>query len=331
LSYFENEHNAREFLKKKSEKLTEAELIDTAKTLAFTMQTAREYYKSALRVSSLTQPLLIFYGMSALSKVLFMTTYLKISPSKGHGLATPNQRDFAEDFSKLSTRIQKDGTFPQFHSCYSKDNLRNIRFTLKELLSLVSETKVEYETVYKEKSQAIKTSMEKHGLTLVDTELEKYGNLGERLPLYFPKITFVKFGEGIIIQNAPTLQLTRSLSGEEYVVLPLEKRGKFMFIPELSVHFLIAYLFGMVSRYYPKEWGEIIDGKTSGEIYIVQKFLEVTKRKFPNLILNKLLGREFVFVNPQLEEEKRLDDDELERIRKYIHEKDSFELRGLGY
>lgn len=172
--------------------------------------------------------------------------------------------------------------------------------------------------------------MEKYGLTLVDTELEKYGNLEERLLLYFPKMTLIKFGEGIIIRNAPTLQITRSLSGEEYVILPLEKSGKFIFMPELSVHFLIMYLLGMVSRYYPKEWGEIIDGKTSGEIYIIRKFLEVTKRKFPNLILNRLLGRDFVFVSPQLEKKKQLDDDELERIREYIHRRDSLEFKRLA-
>jgi len=330
LSYFENEHNVREFLKKKNDTLTEVELADTSKSFAYMMQTAREYYKSASLVSLLTKPLLLFYGMTAFSKVLFIATYLKNSPSKGHGLKTPNQKDFAEDFSKISTRVQIDGTFPQFHCCYSKESLRNVRFNLKELLSIISEAKVEYETVYNEKSQAIKTSSGKYGLVLIDTELGKYGNLRDRLQQYFPKTTFMEFGGSILIQNTEDLQLVRSLSGEEYVMLPLEKGGKFVFLPELSAHFLIMYLLGMVSRYYLKEWGEIISGKTSGEIYVVQKFLEVTTRKFPNLILNKLHGREFVFVSPQLEQEKQLDNDELERIREYIHRQDSFELRGLG-
>jgi hypothetical protein len=96
LGFFENEHNARDFLKTKNEKLAQDELLDTAKRLAFTMRTAREYYESAARVSLLTTPLLIFYGMTALSKVLFIVTYSKKSPSKGHGLETPNQNDLCK-------------------------------------------------------------------------------------------------------------------------------------------------------------------------------------------------------------------------------------------
>jgi len=334
LGYFENEHNAREFLKKKNKNLTEDELVDTAKRLAFTTRTAREYYESAAQVSLLTQPLLLFYGMTALSKVLFITTHLKKSPSRGHGLETPNQKDFEEDFSKLSTRIQRDGTFPQFHCCYSKEKLYNIRFTLKELLSIVCEIKVEYETVYQEKSQAIKIQKDKHGFHLVDTELEKYGDLVKELPNYFSQIKIVqKVGVGLHFWNPVNLPKTRALSGEEYLILPLKKHENNLSLPEMSVHFLIMYLLGMVSRYYPKEWGEIIEGKTSGEIYIIQKFLETTTRKFPNLILNRLWNRDFVFVSPQLEREKRLTNDELERVYDYIERKMSAEwsMRLSGY
>jgi hypothetical protein len=85
----------------------------------------------------------------------------------------------------------------------------------------------------------------------------------------------------------------------------------------------------MVSRYYPKEWGEIIEGKTSGEIYIIRKFLETTTRKFPNLILNKLWDRDFVFFSPQLDKETRLSDAELRRIYDYVEREMS--RRMMGY
>ena len=92
----------------------------------------------------------------------------------------------------------------------------------------------------------------------------------------------------------------------------------------------VLYLLGMISRYRPKEWGEIIEGEKSGEIYIIQKFLETVTRKFPNLILNKLWNRDFVFVTPRLEREKRLDKDELERIYDFVSNKRDNELRGMG-
>ncbi len=301
LSYFETEYNARQFLKKKFT-LPDEDLIDTARSLAFTMKTAKEYFESADRVSLLTRPLLLFYGMTALSKVLFMATHGIKSPSKGHGLETPK----LEAFKDLSTSVRKEGTFPQFHSCYSKEKLFRRKFRMKELLSLVPEIKVEYETVYDEKSRALKILRIQNRIYLVDSEIEKYKNLATDLKGFSPEITPIGKTEiGIcILSSATKIPSIRAVSGEKYLVLPLRRHNQNLFLPEMSVHFLIMYLLGMISRYRPKEWGETIEGEKSGEIYIIQKFLETVTRKFPNLILNKLCNQNFVFMSPQLEREK---------------------------
>jgi len=255
LSYFETKLNAREFLKKFN--LSNDKLIDTARSLAFTMRTAGEYYQSADRVSLLTQPLLIFYGMTALSKVLFISTYGKKSPSKAHGLEQPKP----EAFASISTKVKKDGTFPQFNSCYSKQKLFRRKFAMKELLSLVPEVKVEYESVYNEKSRALKILRSRHGVSVVDTEIEEYGNLAMDLRRFFPEIRQTqqfKKGVSIFQRDIPTI---RAVSGEEFLVLPLRRHDKNLFLPEMSVHFLIMYLLGMISRYHLKEWGKLLKAR----------------------------------------------------------------------
>lgn len=158
LGFFESEHNAKDFLKDKFN-LPDHDLEETASSLALTMRAAREYYDAAERVSLLTRPLLIFYGMTALSKVLFMSARGKKSPSKGHGLQTPKPTILKE----LSTRVKKHGTFPQFHSCYSIEKLYRVKFRMKELLSIVPEVKVEFENIYGEKSKALKVSKIRYG------------------------------------------------------------------------------------------------------------------------------------------------------------------------
>jgi hypothetical protein len=96
-----------------------------------------------------------------------------------------------------------------------------------------------------------------YGLNLVDTELEKYGDLVKELPNYFSQIKHVQeVGIGLFLWHPKNLPKTRSLSGDEYLILPLKKGNKNLALPEMSIHFLIMYLLGMVSRYYPKEWGE---------------------------------------------------------------------------
>lgn len=325
LDFFESEHNAKEFLKDKFN-LPDRDLKDTASSLAFTMKAAREYYDAAERVSLLTRPLLIFYGMTALSKALFISTRCKKSPSKGHGLQTPKPKALEE----LSTRVKKDGTFPQFHSCYSKEKFYRMKFRMKELLSIVPEVKVEFETIYGEKSRALKVSKIRYGFRVFDSEIEKYGDLANNLKIFFPEIHHVQqFGNGVTIYH-PHIPLTWTISGK-YLVLPLRKRQRSLFIPELSTHFLIMYLLGMISRYHLKEWGRIVHGEESGDIYIIRKFLEATTRKFPNLILNKLRSRFFVFIGPQLEaEEQELTDEQMEKIYEYVGRRTADELRSRG-
>jgi len=338
LSYFESEHNAKEFLKKFS--LSNNELADTASSLAYTIKTAREYYEAAERVTVLTQPLLIFYGMTALSKVLFISTHGKKSPSTEHGLR--KIKGWNGVFAELSVVVGKDGTFPQFHGCYNKENLHNLTFSMKELVSLVPEVKVEFETVYKEeKSQALKILRRPDGIHIVDTELDRYKDLAKLIftipgvnEIYLPHTQEVEdklilYYSGI--DRAAKDLAVRAVSGEEYLVIPLIKGSKNIFLPEMSVHFLTMYLLGMLSRYQPKEWGEIIKGEESGEIYIIRKFLEATTRKFPNLILNELRDRNFVFVSPKIETgtEKKFDRGQLEDIFDYVNRRLAEEIRRL--
>lgn len=337
LSYFEGLHNSQQFLKRKFS-LPDEDLTDVAKSLAYTMRTAREYYEAASRVTILTQPLLIFYGMTALSKIVFMSKHGKKSPSKGHGLR--KLEGWTGTFAELSAEVMKDGTFPQFHGCYSREGLDKLTFSVKDLLSLVPEVKVEFEIVYSEKSRALRIQGRHDRVLVVDSELDQYGDLSE-LIFAIPGMHDVYLQHSQRLENKLVLFYSginlgardpsiRAISGDEYLVLPLNKSTK-VCIPEMSVHFILMYLLGMLSRYQPKEWGEIIGGEETGEVYIVQKFLDTTIRKFPNLTLNELRNREFIFVGPKVEtgREKRLDEEQLDQIYDYVNQKLADAMRGL--
>lgn len=337
LRFFESGFNVESYLKEKFGSPTT--VGETSNSIALSMKAAREYYKAAEEVSVLTEPLLLFYGMSALSKVLWGTTYGKESPSRSHGLQEIVDWDGVS--SNLSVRITKDGTFPQFNGCFCKESFQNRVFSLKELFSLVPEVKVSYETIFKEKSKALKVVHTHHGFTVgidvLDPELEKYVDL-ENLIASIPDIekkyhkNMNRYNDRIHLScfhtdlPDPTI---RAVSGEEYIVLPLKKEAATVIVPEMSVHYLIAYLLGMFSRYHLKEWAELVKGEKSGEIFIVQKFLDTTKRKFPNMILNELHNSNFFFTSPKVEvEEKELSEEQLERIYEYVNEKFARELRG---
>lgn len=328
LSFFESKHNCVQYLENKFQN-TNCDLTNTANSLAFTMSTAREYYEASEKVTILTRPLLIFYGMNALAKVLFMANHGKKSPSNSHGLTKAEK--WSGKFEELTVEIRRDGTFPQFHGCFSNDNLASIKFSTKELLSVIPEIKVEFETVIGEKSRALKTKHSEHGINIIDTDLEKYTVLEKELSLIpgfqesFVSIQRLKDNIFLWSNSAESNKhFTRTIFGENYITLTVEKNGRFLILPEMSAHYLIMFLLGMLSRYQPQEWGRTIKGEVSGEIYLVQKFLEVTKRKFPNLILNNLHNRDFVFLGPALKTEtkftKKQLDDIAEHTSRYIGE-----------
>lgn len=336
LSFFESGFNVESYLKEKfGSSITNIREISS--NIALSMKAAREYYKAAEEVSILTEPLLLFYGMSALSKVLFGTTHRKESPSRSHGLR--EVEGWNGTSSDLSVRILKDGTFPQFHGCFCKESFRSRVLSLKELFSLVPEVKVGFETVYKEKSKALKVARIFYGISLIDSELQKYADL-EDLIGSIPDVdkrysnNMQRFGDRIhlfcVNRNAPDPTI-RAASGEEYIVLPLKKGTTTVIVPEMSLHYLIAYLLGMFSRYHLKEWAELVKGEKSGEIYIIQSFLDTTKRKFPNMILNEMHNRNFLFTSPKIEvEEKRLSREQLRQVYKYVKDELESELRRRG-
>jgi len=337
LSYFESEYNAKKYLKEKSGSSIE-NLTEAANDLAFTMRAAKEYYEAAESVTILTHPLLLFYGMTALSKALFIATHMKRSPSRSHGLQ--EVAGWSGAFSEFSVKIHKDGTFPQFHGCFDKETLEDAEFSLKELFSLIPEVKVCFETVYDEKSRALRIMRVRYGINIVDSELQRYVDL-DSLINQIPKIheryskEYQKFEDRIhlwCVNHEAEDCTIRAISGEEYLVLPLKKHTKNITLPEMSNHYLTAYLLGMLSRYHLKEWGEIIKGEESGEIYMIQKFLEITKRKFPNLILNEFRDRDFVFISPKvgIKTEKGLNDEQLEDIYDYVNRRIARDLRGIG-
>jgi len=358
LRYFESQHNCTQYLKSKFT-LSKGKLEEISRELAYAIRTAEEYYHASNQVSILTQPLQIYYCMIHLSKSLFLATYGKKSPSQSHGLQKVGRWN-EKVLVDMCVKVLKDGTFPQLHSCYRKDKLRGTTFRIGELFSLVPELKASFESVYKQKSNALRMIRPlKNVVHIIDPDLKKYGfiletkttkdyeegqkhnseilsripGISEKYdisdtikPFWAPNALFLR--EKWRSENIEDSSIL-AVSAEEYFLMGLQKGEKLVTLPELSSHFLIMYVLGMLSRYEPMKWGEIVKGEKSGDIYVIQKFLETIERKFPNLILNELEDKQFMFVAPGFEPSKRveLDREHLEKIYEYVKEELAREIR----
>ncbi|MBT2722299.1 YaaC family protein [Bacillus sp. ISL-46] len=67
------------------------------------------------------------------------------------------------------------------------------------------------------------------------------------------------------------------------------------YIIEPSIHFMILYCLGMVSRYYPDVWMKAIDENVLISEF-TNSFLNISYRKLPNLILDQLTGFKHSFI-----------------------------------
>ena len=68
------------------------------------------------------------------------------------------------------------------------------------------------------------------------------------------------------------------------------------YIPEMAAHLILLHLLADFARYHPTEWVDMVDRHTD-EYALVREFIHVSEYKFPNLVLNELAQRNFIFLH----------------------------------
>lgn len=267
---------------------------------------AKEYYLSAMNSSVLTKPTLLYYGASCLVKALIIAKSCDYDHSTGHGMKV-----IKSDIDDLmGFRIEpKKGTFLQLYMVLENKNadiIKSADFNLEDLLSFIPELNDDFKNIFNKESLAIKVDRIKDedgeylfyegdyfsNISILNDFFDNIPNFGK---YYLPPLVSQK---GIVCfkrsQSNEDIVL-RNIMGEEFLVSSLQSSENFIYLSQITVHFLILYLLSMLSRYYVNLW---LNEKSSDEtryFYIIEKFLDISERKFPNMILNEILNKEIVF------------------------------------
>lgn len=312
LRLFESEYYSRQFLKEKYSDITDEELDKLSVIFASNIKQAYEYYSAASSVSILTSPLLYYYGMMCLTNVLWASLNKTNDISEDHGLYS-NSDDSDHLLSNEYVIVHKNGSFPSIHACFSEFPIKEgTKFYIKDILSVIPELKTLFEKIYNQKSQLNK--LLKLDCYLVFTR-DDYPHLQEILKnndkffnQYDMPFQINLFDEvmGVACISDSTVfdyPLQKSLNGEVYFTLPIKVDSMLYGVPEASAHFMVMHCLGMLVRYEPVKWLQIVSGKLSSDINLINRFIEVSKRKFPNMILNGLLGKELQFTMSNIDSE----------------------------
>lgn len=304
LRLFESECYSRQFLKEKYHDITDEELTKLLATLTSNIKQAHEYYSAASSVSILTSPLLYYYGMMCLINVLWASLNKTKEIGSSHGLwSKPDGLDHL--LSNECVTTFKKGLFPALHACFSDYSIKkNTKFHIKDILSVIPELKTLYEKIYNESSRLFKLKRNDFHLIFDQNDYHYFQDfLKNHQNDFFQQYNvgfFSNFFDEIVgmdYDNNDLFEypLQKSINEDIYFTLPIEADNTLYAIPEASAHFMVMFCLGMLVRYEPEKWLQILSGKLSSEINLINWFIEISKRKFPNMILNGLLSKEVQF------------------------------------
>jgi hypothetical protein len=310
VGYFKKNHNSQLNAWKASE-------------IASNFIQGREYFESAKKAGFTVRPLLLYYGVLALTRALILTLQPKLSESmlKGaHGLKIKNWSHIlkSKDFENLELQIREGSLSELLHVTGNINYLRagtnvinwkghltppsvNQMITLKEFFQFLPDLNSEFtkwtghplsHTVI----SSIKTELDIGRVTI---KLNKY-QVDERLvELLFP-INFAVNRQILINENEVTVvyenlnwspNISQKWHGSfdlgDICVVPVLQNDVGLNI--LSTMFAISYTFGMMARYYPSSWISLRRVEAGDKAYpIIQKTLSFIEEKYPLSVLDFL-------------------------------------------
>lgn len=325
--FFESEPTTKEFLAAIYDKSGNIDsnkyaFLNTSKFIYFVKQ-AREYFFSAEKSSILVKPLLIYYGMMNLMKAVILTkdpNYPDKTSVLRHGITTRKLKKVNYQFHDDEIKIQKEGLLPLFYTIITDnavDKIEGNKYKIKDLLSLLPEIHDSYVRLFNEKLIFPITIQQ------LDERLITLTVTNDILKLYGDKVKFLFelniLGKGQ--DNSFTIQalnddnltinwvssIPNPLKYANFFAHPLiiqDFKGGYYFrplndtrlaLPEIMVDYMLMYNLGMLCRYETELWGEIIFSFSSEDMYLINELVNITMRKFPNLILNYLFEELLVF------------------------------------
>jgi hypothetical protein len=90
--------------------------------------------------------------------------------------------------------------------------------------------------------------------------------------------------------------------GGRYVIgaLPyqIQKEQKKKAINQALADYLAMHILSVCVRYKQDFWGSIINGEESGVLGLINLYITVITRRFPNIILDNLTGEAFEYGSP---------------------------------
>jgi len=283
---------------------------ETTEFVAGCFRQGESYFKVANNSPLDISPLLLYYGAAN----LLIGTYSMLTnarpPIEHHGMILlPGKAKRIADVCLLP-RYPSKGALQQFSNVFSRQcRLTNgVSWTMGEILGSIPDLKQDFESHYPnlppytvpiEVVHTRRRSLER----IPAAELARYAKPEDALELvselseaYLPPQ--YKSGYVILYRLMEGKEIgTYSISGRKYLQIAHMKNGQLLNPSQVVLMFMGLFILGFLTRYRPEFWNPFVRSDITGERLIIEKFLSVSQRYFPNLVINFIYGNRVQFVN----------------------------------
>lgn len=289
-------------------------------SIAGALQQADEYYRASKVVSLQVEPLLLYYGTTNLLYAMSVLLAGKVPQISHHGMkiiANPQHSHIADTSVKFIHPA--DGGVHIFASMLGHNlSLCNCKdWKLEDCLDSIAEIRDDFNQCYSSKhSHVLPLSvfttpeglLEKIYIDQQSAE-EVIRNVEGLSSAYLvPQKVKGRDNEACFVlrHKINGTKISRiSYSGQPYLLEAHKKPTKLITLPtELNLYISLFALCSLC-RYNPEIWNPFVIQDTTGEKLLVEKLLYYSRRILPNIILNRIMDGQIIFVSDKYVPEDR--------------------------
>jgi len=283
---------------------------DLLESISGSILQAYEYFSLSGSASLQISPLLLYYGATNLLYGVSCILTGEVQKIDNHGMKVrllPNQKSIADANVKfinsktggLTTYLKAleglDYDFSVVRSWTVKETLGSLVELFPDFISKYGNEEIHVIPIKKVRSD---TEVNLR-VDLSIISLENVQKLIERIPNfksnYLPPVKN-NLNELIMRKKLNGIDLYQtSYTGQRFLSVGHNKGNTDLVLPYYASIFIILYSFSDLCRYTPDKWNPFVQRDTTGEKNLVEKFIYMSRRQFPNLMLNKIFGKDHLF------------------------------------
>ena len=272
---------------------------------------ADAYYTSASRAKLDISPLLFYYGTTNLLAGAWALIKGEIPLINDHGMKLQGTENLSEYLRDLSVRPQKSkgGGLSAFCSVFSPNcNMVNgASWTFLEILASIPDVRSDLIVCYDQEKLFVlpvevvkKLDVFNERALLVDvTKIDNFEEALKHVDGFSANYLKPQQTENHLILHRKLRSKeigTLSISGQRNLIIPHYKNNQWLAPSQIILFLMGLYVLGSLSRYNPEFWHPFVQKFQTGEKLLVERFLSVSERYIPNLVLDAIHKMHFQFL-----------------------------------